>query len=157
MSNINLKVGVLASHKGSLLLIKEINSKDRKYYWNIIKGTFDLKKDIDLLATARREALEEAGVKISIKGFLGVMTKSKKDSTTIQINLIATLANKNFKLASKSEQHKENEDICEVKFFTKNDLKKIKKGDFMNERAFVATREWLEGKKSDISRLKYFS
>lgn len=157
MSNINLKVGVLASHKGSLLLIKEINSKDKKYYLNIIKGTFDSEKDKDLLATARREALEEAGVKISIKGFFNIMIKSKKDSTTIQINLIANLANKNFKLTSASEQLKENEDICEVKFYTKNDLKKMKKGDFMNERAFIATREWLEGKKSDISRLKFFS
>ena len=156
MSNVDLKVGVLASHKGSLLLIKEINTEDNIHYWNIIKGTFNPKKDKNLLATAHREAIEEAGVKILIKGFLGVMTKSKKESTTIQINLVADLINKKFNLASRDKQIEEGEDICDVKFFTKKELKKMKKNMFLNERAFTATREWLEGRKSNISILKFF-
>ncbi|MBI2630811.1 NUDIX hydrolase [Candidatus Nomurabacteria bacterium] len=157
MSNINLKVGVLASHKGSLLLIKEINSKDKKYYWNIIKGTFDSEKDKDILATAHREAIEEAGVKISIEGFLNIITKSKKGGITIQINLIANLTSKKLKIASRGDQLKENEDIREVKFYTKKELRKMKKDDFMNERAFIAIRGWLNGKKNDISLLKFCS
>ena len=31
------KIGVLVENKGKLLLIKELNSSDGKYYWNIIK------------------------------------------------------------------------------------------------------------------------
>ena len=157
MSKISLKVGILASHRGSLLLIKERHSEDKEYQWNIIKGTFDPEKDKDLFAAAHREALEEAGVKISIKSFLNVMIKNRADHhTTVQINLIANSNSKKFKLTSKIEQQKENEDICEIKFFTKNELGKLKKNDFITDRAFVATREWLKGKKSDITLIEFF-
>jgi ADP-ribose pyrophosphatase YjhB (NUDIX family) len=157
MSKISLKVGVLVVHGDKLLLIKERHAKNKEYCWNIIKGTFNSKKDKDIFMTVHREALEEAGIKMSIKSFLDVMIKNREDHhTTVQLNLIANLVSKKFKLPSRKKQLKEDEDICEIKFFTKNELKKMGKGDFITERAFVATREWLKGKKSNISLLKFF-
>ena len=45
--NYLIKVGVLIVNEGKLLLIKEKNGNDRKYYWNFVKGTFEVKKDVD--------------------------------------------------------------------------------------------------------------
>ncbi|MEK7566338.1 MAG: NUDIX hydrolase, partial [Patescibacteria group bacterium] len=68
-----IKVGVLVGNKNKLLLIKELNDSNGKYYWNIIKGTFEPKKDRDFLETAKRECKEETGVSVKIKYLQSIM------------------------------------------------------------------------------------
>ena len=157
MSKIILKVGVLASYNERLLLIKELNPKSNKYYWNIVKGTFDPAKDRSILDTARREMEEEVGVKnLTISGLQGVMIKTRNDSVSIQINLLAKLENDQTTLSSRKDQDQRGEDICETKFYTKDELKLVQSADLMNERTAVAIQEWLDGKESDMSILKFF-
>mgnify|MGYP001389395894 CR=1 FL=1 len=54
------------------------------------------------------------------------------------------------KLVKKESQKKLNEDIIELRFFTKKELKKLKKSDFMNKRSFFAVNEWLGGKRHNL-------
>lgn len=149
---IKTKVGILVEHKGKLLLIKELNSSDRKYYWNIVKGTFEPDKDKNFISAAERECKEEAGVGIKIKHLLNVvyLNDKNKNKYVIQFNFTAVMTRGLPKLAKKDSQKKLNEDIIELRFFTKKELKKLKKSDFMNKRSFLAVNEWLGGKRHNL-------
>lgn len=154
---IKIKVGVLAENRNRLLLIKELNNSNGKYYWNIIKGTFEPNKDKDFFESAKRECKEEAGIKVKLTHLLSVMYLVKKNKYIIQFNFIA-LAQKGIpKIPRINHQKMRNEDIVELKFFTKNELKKMKRQKFMNERAFLAVNEWLKNKKSDLKIFKFIN
>jgi hypothetical protein len=83
------------------------------------------------------------------------LSDKNKNKYVIQFNFIASIIKGLPKLAKKAAQKKLNEDIIELKFFTKNELKKIKKSNFMNERSFLAVKEWLKGKKYNLSVLMF--
>ncbi|MDP2947484.1 MAG: NUDIX hydrolase [Nanoarchaeota archaeon] len=156
---IKTKIGILVENKGKLLLIKELNSKDSKYYWNIIKGTFEPDKDDNFLESAKRECKEEAGIDVKITGLLNIIYLSDriKNKFVIQFNFIAAIEKGTPQLASKDEQQGRSEDIIELRYFTKNDLKKTKKDEFMNERAYLVVSEWLKNIKHETNIFKFIS
>jgi len=82
---IKIKVGVLVQKKNKLLLIKELDASRKQHYWNIIKGTFEPARDKNLFAAARRECLEEVGIKVNLKGVLNVFYLKKIITTIITI------------------------------------------------------------------------
>jgi len=149
-----IKIGVLVENKGKLLLIKELNDHNGKYYWNIIKGTFEPGKDRDFLETAERECKEEAGVSVKIKYLQSIMYIHKKN--TLQFNFGASIKKGIPKIPKFSDQKKRSENIIEVKFFNKKELVKIKKEDFMNTRAFLTVKNWISGKRSNLGILNFF-
>lgn len=144
--SIKTKIGILVENNGKLLLIKELNSKDGKYYWNIVKGTFEPDKDNDFIEAAIRECKEEAGIDVKIISLLNIiyLSDKTKNKFVIQFNFIAAIEKGNPQLAGKGEQRGRSEDIIELKYFTKSDLKEIKKDEYMNERAYLAVSEWLK-------------
>jgi len=156
-NTIKIKIGILVENKGKLLLIKELNSKDGKYYWNIVKGTFEPDKDNNFLESAIRECREEAGIEVKVTDLLNIMYLSEKarNKYVIQFNFIASIKRGALKLTEKDEQRERNEDIIKLKFFSKNDLKKIKKNEFMNERAYLAVKEWLKNIKHELRLFKF--
>jgi len=156
-NTIKIKIGILVENKGKLLLIKELNSKDGKYYWNIVKGTFEPDKDNNFLESAIRECKEEAGIEVKVTDLLNIMYLSDKtkDKYVIQFNFIASIKKGALKLTEKDEQQERNEDIIKLKFFSKNDLKKIKKNEFMNERAYLAVKEWLKNIRHDLKSIQF--
>ena len=149
-----IKVGVLVGNKNKLLLIKELNDSNGKYYWNIIKGTFEPKKDRDFLETAKRECKEETGVSVKIKYLQSIMYVHKKNTT--QFNFGASIKKGIPKIPKPSDQKKRKENIIEVKFFNKKELVKMKEGDFMNKRAFLSAKNWVKGKRNDLGILDFF-
>ncbi len=158
-NTIKIKIGILVENKGKLLLIKELNSKDGKYYWNIVKGTFESDKDNNFLESAIRECKEEAGIEVKVTDLLNIMYLSDKtkDKYVIQFNFIASIKKGALKLTKKDEQRKRSEDIIKLKFFSKNDLKKIKKNEFMNERAHLAVKEWLKNTRYNLGLFKFIN
>jgi 8-oxo-dGTP pyrophosphatase MutT (NUDIX family) len=149
-----IKIGVLIQKNKSLLLIKEKKNSSGKYYWNIIKGTFEPEKDKNPLETAIRECREETGVPVKIKSLLNIIFLKRKLLTTIQLNFIAFPQKDSFKIPKAADQKKRGENIIEIKFFNKKDLKKIKKQDFINKRAYLAIKDWVKGKKYSLELLK---
>jgi ADP-ribose pyrophosphatase YjhB (NUDIX family) len=147
-----IKIGVLVENKNKLLLIKELNSKDGKYYWNVVKGTFEQEKDKDFIQTAKRECKEEIGVSVKINSLQGVMYLHRKNVT--QFNFLASIQKGTPKIAKIEDQDERGENIIELRFFSRNEIKNMKKKEFMNERAFLATRNWL---KSIINNLDILS
>ena len=55
------------------------------------------------------------------------------------------------------DQESRGENIQEAKLFSKSELKNMNESDFMNERAYLAVRDWLENKKQDLNLLKFLS
>ncbi|KKQ21749.1 MAG: hypothetical protein US36_C0014G0009 [Candidatus Wolfebacteria bacterium GW2011_GWC1_37_10] len=157
MNNAIIKVGVLIESKERLLLIKEQTWQDKKYYWNFIKGTFEPDKDKDLLATAKRESKEEANVRIDVHSILNI-TYLKKNGVYIQINFIARLVGNKYGLSSKNDQKKfrddQQEDIIDIRLFTKEELKKMHRKDFIGERTFQTIQDWISGKSCPLNTLR---
>jgi len=145
-----IKIGVLAIERNKLLLIKELNSSDGKYYWNIIKGTFEPTKDKDFFEAAKRESREEAGIEIKLVNLINIVYLRKRDRKIIQFNFKALIKKSTPKLSIKNQYKVKNEDIMKVKFFTKNELKKMKKQEFINIRTFLTIRDWIENKNKNL-------
>ncbi len=139
-----IKVGVLIVFRNQLLLIKEKSRYDNQYHWNTVGGKLEPKKDKSLLKTAERESKEEAGAKIKNLRLFSIIEVRKNDKFIIQVNFLADLKNKTFRVPDRSEQKKHDEDIVEVKLFNKKILQKMKRKDFINDRAHLTVREWLK-------------
>jgi|AntAceMinimDraft_9_1070365.scaffolds.fasta_scaffold120873_2 ADP-ribose pyrophosphatase YjhB (NUDIX family) len=152
-----IKIGVLVEKNNKLLLIKELNSSNGKYYWNIIKGTFESTRDKDFFKTAKRECKEEAGIEIKLIRLINVIYLNKKYRRVIQFNFIALIKKGIPRLLSKKQHKIKNEDIIEIKFFTKNEIKKIKKSEFIDIRAFLTVRDWLGDGKKGLEIFKFIN
>ncbi len=150
---IKIKVGALVEKDDSLLLIRELNDSNGKYYWNIIKGTFEPERSEDLLAAVNRECQEEAGITIEVKNLLNIQYVQKKSGWVFQFNFIATIKEGMPHIANQDSQDQLNENITDVKFFNKEELKKMKEDEFMNSRAFAAVNDWLAGKRYNIGAI----
>ena len=148
MNNAIVKVGILIQKGRELLLIKERGWADKKYHWNIVKGSFDPKKDADLFETAEREAKEEAGASIRIKNLLNILYLKKLSGVFMQFNFVVDLVGSNVTIANKKKQrsYSLNEDIIELRFFSKTELEKMKKKEFIGERAYLSVQAWLREK-----------
>jgi len=157
MKPILLKIGVLAQKNNKLLLIKEKNANNGLYYWNIIKGTFEPKKDVDLLACAQRECLEEAGVKIQLKKIVSVFNYERPRHINIQINFLADIINNKGIWSNLPKRPIKGEQIIHKEFFSKRDLKKLKKSELMNERSCAAVEDWQNITTSNTIRMKIFN
>lgn len=151
---IQIKIGVLIRKRNCLLLIKERHEQEGKYRWNIIKGTFEPETDKDVIKAARREAEEEAGASIKITNFLNIFFLKRKNKLTIQINFVASLIKETLIIAEMEEQKQRAEDISEMRFFSKKELKGLKKEEFINTRAYLAVQDWLKGKKYSLDLLQ---
>jgi ADP-ribose pyrophosphatase YjhB (NUDIX family) len=150
---IKIKIGALVEKGDSLLLIRELNDSNGKYYWNIIKGTFEPERNEDLFTAINRECYEEAGITIDVKNLLNMQYIKKKSGWVFQFNFIATIKDGMPHIASRYLQNQFSENITDMKFFSKEELKKMKEDEFMNSRAFAVVNDWLAGKRYNIDAI----
>jgi len=136
-----IKVGVLVVNNNRLLLIKERNSHTGEFCWNIVKGSPDF-QDASIRDTARREAVEEAGLRIKDIQFFSALELRRGERTIIQINFIAKSIREKPKISDSLEQKERGEEIVEARFFSRKELSSLKKEDFYGKRALQITREW---------------
>lgn len=156
LHKILIKVGVLVVHRGKLLLIKEKAGRNSQYHWNIIKGTYDPEQDKSPFDTARREAKEEANAAIKIKKLLNILYLQKDHKTFIQFNFVADLPRLRFSLSDPEQQKKYriDEEIVDIKLFSRRQLQKMKKNEFMGERTFTSVQAWLKCKRSSLNTME---
>jgi ADP-ribose pyrophosphatase YjhB (NUDIX family) len=154
MSNLEIKITALILRDEKVLLIKEKNTDDGKYYWNLIKGTFEPKRDKGILNIVVRECQEEVNIGVAINNLINVIYYRKKDKIRLQFNFVCSAKNGNPVLSHHHEQVSRGEDIIAIKLFTKEQLTLMKKSEFMNERIYLIVHDFLAGKMNDLSVLK---
>ncbi len=152
--NVYLKVGALVQKRGELLLIKERSNWKKKYLWNTIKGSFEGGKDKTIMAAVAREAWEEARVKIKITHLQSVSHAYQYQKTFIQFNFVAELVSGDARLPLPKEQRLLDEDIVEVRWFSRKEVQKLKARDMINNRAWVAVQDWLAGKRFPLVAIR---
>ena len=154
--SVKLKAGVIVRHRGCVLLIRELNNRTGRYGWNIIKGTFEPGRDRSILETAIREAREEAGAKIKLRHLLVTYYLLDKSDALMMFTFIADLIDKRVEIAPRELQtkYRVGENIIEVRFFTKQELTKLKSKDFIGKRAYLVIQEYLQGKKFPLDIIK---
>jgi len=154
MKNLEVKITATIIQDGKILLIKERNISDNKYYWNLVKGTFEPGKDKSLLDAVARECKEEVNIEVKIKKLINIIYYRKKDKVRFQFNFLCNGWFKKSSLSNQADQKYRNEDIVEIKPFTKVQLSKMKKSQFMNERTYIVLNDFLKGKAGYLSTLK---
>jgi len=154
MKKLEIKITALIVEDNKILLIKERNTDDQKYYWNLVKGSFDPREDNNLFDTVARECQEEINTKVKIKKLINVIYYRKGEKIRIQFSFLCHGHVQKAFLSNMSNQKLRNEDIVEIKLFTKNQLKLIKKKEFMNERIYLTIKDFLKGNFKDLSTIR---
>ena len=150
------KIGVIiTNNQNQALLIKEKLEDKPVPMWNIIKGTYGDHDGETIFEAAVRECQEEAGVKAKLTHLLGCYVSQKPDKIRIQFNFLAEIIDGDLALADKSEQKSRDEDISELKWFSKDELEKMTPDDFISKRAYTAIRDWLAGKSYPLETVKH--
>lgn len=146
MKEIQIKVGVIIAFKNRILLIKEWSNKKNGYFWNIIKGTYGDVLNESIKECAIRESLEEAGLVVHLKYLLPCIVLHNEKKSQIQYNFIAKKASDKIIPPSQAEQMTRNEDITEIKWFSKKEIRGLKEDDFVSEKSYMAIHDWIDKK-----------
>lgn len=144
MTVANLKVCLLITDENKVLLIKEKSGQTNNYKWNVVKGTVE---NEDIMNAALREAEEEANVKVNLKESLGVHTKYYGENKyTIYFCYMAEIVGGAPKVTDSAKQAV-GEDITEVKWFSREELKKLRVSDFVLDVSYQLIKKYLDGTK----------
>jgi len=138
-----VKVGVLVVKREKILLIREWSETRKGYFWNIVKGTYDNAIDKKFSDCAIREAKEEIGVNISLKGFVGIIVKYGHN-IRVYVSFTASVVDGKPQIATKKEQLKRKENICDVIWLTKKEIERISADDFLSDVAYSTVQKWIK-------------
>lgn len=157
--SIKLKAGVIIQYQKKVLLIQELNNRTGKHALNIIKGTFEPWQDTNIMDTAVREAREEANARVQLRSLIGIYYLKDGADALMMFTFVADLLDPNVYTAQKDVQkrYRLDENITEVKFFTKNELTKLTAEDFVGIRGYLAIQDYLAGKHFPLELLRTLS
>lgn len=147
-----LKVGVIVVDDGRVLLIKEKLPKKPAPLWNTIKGSHDSGETI--FEAAIRECKEEASLNVALTHSLGVYVSEKEEKIRVQFNFLAHAKDMSAKLASSEEQALRDENIQELRWFTKEEILKMNPEEFISERTYELLHDWIFGKEFPLEVFK---
>lgn len=148
-----IKVGVIIEgNDGRVLLIKERLAKNQNSLWNIIKGSYDGNETI--FETAIRECREEVSVEAELVSSLGVYVSEETGKIRVQLNFLAHTKTESAKIASAEEQASRGENIEELRWFTKEEVLKMRADDFISLRTYELLNDWILGKAFSIESYK---
>lgn len=132
---------LIVGRSGEILLIKEWSKRKNGYYWNLIKGTFDHRKDKSVLNAIERETKEELNLNFKTLGILSILEKKgPKGEFLIQINFVSNLAGKTAPAIPK--KFEPDEEIIGYKWFSKKEFYKISRDELMSEDIVDIVRSW---------------
>ena len=141
-----IKVTAIIARGNNLLLIKEWSKKRRGYFWNVVKGTYDSKKDKDLISAISREAREEVSLSLKVTGLASVFILKRKNNMTVQFNFSCqALSGKRSKLRKRYEK---NEKIIASAWFSKGELIKLGVKQLFNMRTKKIIDDFCTGTKA---------
>lgn len=137
---------------GRALLIKEKLSKKPVPLWNTIKGSHDSGETI--FEAAIRECKEEASLDVELTCSLGVYVSEKEGKTRAQFNFLAYAKDTSARLASVEEQESRDENIQELRWFTKEEILKMNPEEFISERTYELLHDWISRKEFPLEVCK---
>lgn len=127
-------------------MLKEKTEKHDRPLWNIVKGTFGDHGDENIFEAAIRECREEAGVEVKLEKTTGCYIIRQDDELKLQYNFIGQITKGVPHTANTKEQAERNEDISEIRWFTRDDVIKLNEKEFISKKIFLMVRDWLDGK-----------
>ncbi len=134
--NILLKVAALIKNKeGQILLIKEKYTEVQGYKWNLVKGTYDISSET-LQECVIREIYEEVGLKDINKVTLSWIYHYGKPENPKILFIFDVKYSGNEHVTT--QYNKEDENVCEVKWFTQEELQLLKQEDCMAEYVYTS-------------------
>jgi ADP-ribose pyrophosphatase YjhB (NUDIX family) len=150
------KIGVVISNNAGdqIILIKEKTEKHEKPLWNVIKGSYGDKGDENIFEAAQRECREEASVKVELVNALGAYISKDKDRMRIQFNFLAKVIEGEPKVAPADEQQPRDENIQEIKWFTREEISNLNQEEFISNRIYELVQDWISGKKYPLEVYK---
>lgn len=149
------KLGIfIVNGQDQLLLIKEKIKKNHEPRWNIIKGSYGDNGIETIFEAAKRECQEEVSVKVELKKALGCYIAQKEEDIRIQFNLLAEITDGEPKISNIEEQENYDENITELKWFTKEELKSLNKNEFISNRIFEMVNDWINGQEYPLEIFK---
>lgn len=152
----NIKVSVVVFNKNELiLLIKEKITPTQQPKWNIIKGTYKNSKDRSIFGTAIRECQEEASIKVKLVSTSGCYIIKEKKEIKLQFNFLGLVMNSTPKIPDKNTQKKNRENISEIRWFDKKDIKKMSPKDFVSKKIHHILLDTLNNKKYPLHIFKH--
>lgn len=89
MNNIIKITNLIIKDDGEFLLIKEWSKKKQGYFWNIIKGTFDPGRDLNVLDALVRETKEEVNLLCDTVGLLGIFQGTENGNFLLHFNFLS--------------------------------------------------------------------
>jgi 8-oxo-dGTP diphosphatase len=129
---IRIIVGCIVVKGDSFVLVQE--AKKSVYgKWNLPLG--HLEEGEDIIAGAIRESQEETGLKINIKGFVGVYNRFKSPNTNI-IMIVFEATTKNRVLKFKKGE------LLDAKWVSYNEFKKIPQSEMRGQNIIAAINDY---------------
>jgi len=156
MLNLDIKIKVcvfIVDKNDNLLLIKEKSEKERRFLWNVVKGTYGDNQE-SILETAVRECKEETSTNVELINALRIYIYQKGSQARIQFNFLAKIKNGIPKVPQLKKQQRRNEIISEVKWFSKNKLLKMKSNEFISPKIYESIKDWILGRKYPLEIYK---
>lgn len=140
--NITLKVAaVIVNNNEQTLLIKEQYAKEDGFKWNLVKGTFDNPNET-IEECIKREIQEEVGL-----SNLGTITLKKilHYGTLEQPKILFIFSTRyTGKQTPTTNNNKQDENIAEIKWFTREEINKLTKEDCMSLYVYDLIKDNLE-------------
>lgn len=144
--DITVKVSIIIKNdENKILLLKEKSDKHDKPLWNIVKGTYGDNGDENIYDAAKRECLEETSTEVELLSALGAYISKKDEKIRIQFNFEAKIVKGTPQVAEQEDQYERNEAIYEVRWFTFNEVQKLKANDFISNRIYQTIQNYMKG------------
>lgn len=154
MSN-KIKVGIIiVDNQNKILLLKEKIKKNPNPLWNIIKGSYDDTNQETIFEAAIRECQEEACVDVILTGSSGCYIAQKKEKISAIITFTAKIIKGAPCLAKKNEQLLRDENISELKWFSIEEISKMKNKEFISNRIYIIIQNWIKGDHYPLNIIK---
>lgn len=151
-----IKIGVIITDgQDRILLLKEKIKKNSVPLWNIVTGSYGDSGQETLIEAAMRECREEAGLEIKITDLSGCYISQTDEEVRAQFNFLARVKSGIPHLAPEDEQASRDECITELKWFTKEEVKKMKREEFISNRTYMIILDWLRGNKYPLETIKH--
>ncbi len=141
--NIKIKVlGLVLDDENNILLIKEMVKRKDVPLLNAIRGTYDNASETPSAAVIR-ECIEEANAEVEIIDILPYHFANYGDrKIRIYLPFVCKLKNKNIKISNNDYQDKLNEQITEVKLFSKEEFLSLNETDFVEPIVFEIIQKY---------------
>jgi 8-oxo-dGTP pyrophosphatase MutT (NUDIX family) len=150
---ITVKVAaVIVNKKDEVLLIKERYEAGDRPKWNLIKGTFDSNNET-LEDCVVREIKEEVGLKAKNPVLKEIFHYGNLNNHRILFVFFVNKFIGKVALDLKEKQNSREENISDFKWFSKKEISKMHKEEFMSPYVYLSLKNYKNNSKINITKI----